>query len=253
MAARPVARRGQVLRCNRHALGVAAPAIQLFIWLTRTHTNRAASLEPAAQKTVRRAAVNGQTADRLTLRGRRAEIKRVALQDLTPPEAVFGRESPHPPGSLLGAAGSEAGPSRAATPRSPRWNGSQSTGACSAVRYGGASLARLRLMHSARDRARCWFRWRKRTEQGRRVPRCCVGRRALSRGSAFFRSRTSPAAPPWFWHVPAEDRTVGGPDRGGDLEGPCPCLDRRGHGGHERPCPSAGRDPPPRCAAAGRR
>jgi hypothetical protein len=71
-----VARRGQVLQCNRHTLGVAAPAIPLFIWLTRTHTNRAASLEPAAQRTVRRAAANGQTADRLTVRGRRAEIKR---------------------------------------------------------------------------------------------------------------------------------------------------------------------------------
>jgi hypothetical protein len=69
------ARRGQVLQCNRHALGVAAPALRLFIWLTRSHTNRAPPA-PEAQKTVRRAAANGQTADRLTVRGRRAEIKR---------------------------------------------------------------------------------------------------------------------------------------------------------------------------------
>jgi hypothetical protein len=79
-------------QCNRHALGVAAPAIQLFIWLTRTHTNRAAYLEPAAQKTVRRAAANGQTADRLTVRGRRTEMKRFALQDLTPARAMLACE-----------------------------------------------------------------------------------------------------------------------------------------------------------------
>jgi hypothetical protein len=92
-------RRGQVLQCNRHALGVAAPAIQLFIWLTQTHTNRAASLEPAAQKTVRRAAANGQTADRLTVRGRRAEIKRCCAARPDPgPTSVPARGPSSAPG-----------------------------------------------------------------------------------------------------------------------------------------------------------